>query len=104
MTTLLLTARDPLAAADGAHPVRVAASLARSGEPITLVLFEDAVALARIGHRDVEELVDALDAGAEVLVEEGALARRAVTPIDGCKPTTYDEVVDRFTADRSVWL
>ncbi len=104
MTTLLLTARDPLAAADGAHPVRVAAALARDGEPVTLVLLEDAVALARIGHRDLEELVEALDAGAEVLVEEDALRRRAVTPIDGLKSTTYDEVVDRFAADRSVWL
>lgn len=104
MTTLILTSRDPLAAADGAHPARVAAALARDGEPVTLVLLEDAATLARLGHRHVEHLVDALDAGAEVLVEESARARRAINLIDGCKPTTFDEVVDRFTADRSVWL
>lgn len=104
MTTLLLTARDPLAAGDGAHPVRVAAELARAGEAVTLVLFEDAVTLTRVGHRDLEVLVDALDAGVEILVEEEALTRRAVATLDGIKATTFPEVVDRLGADRSVWL
>jgi hypothetical protein len=104
MTTLLLTARDPLAAGDGPHPVRAAADIARTGEPATLVLFEDAVTLTRIGHRDLEVLVDALDAGVEILVEEDALSRRAVAALDGIKTTSFAEVVDRLSADRSVWL
>jgi hypothetical protein len=104
MTTLLITARDPLTAGDGAYPARTARDLARSGEPVTLVLLEDAVTLARLGHRDVEHLVGALDAGVEVLVEDDARRRRAVDPIDGVKPTTFVEVVDRLIADRSAWL
>jgi hypothetical protein len=104
MTTVLLTARDPLTAGDGAYPARAARGLARSGEPVTLVLLEDAVTLARLGHRDVEDLVGALDAGVEVLVEEDARRRRAVDPIDGVKPTTFVEIVDRLIADRSAWL
>ncbi len=104
MTTLLLTARDPLSTADGVHPVRIATTLARTGEPVTLVLLEDAVTLARLGHRDLEHLVAALDAGVEILAEEDACARRAVDPIDGLKTTSYAEVVDRLTADRSAWL
>lgn len=104
MTTLLLTSRDPLTAGDGAYPARAARDLAKAGEPVTLVLLEDAVTLARIGHRDLEHLVGALDAGVEVLVEEDARKRRAVEPIDGVKPTTFLEVADRLTADRSTWL
>lgn len=104
MTTLVLTARDPLGAGDGSYPLRTAAGMARAGEPVTLVLFEDAVTLTRPGHRDIEDLVDALDAGVEVLVEQDAVARRAVAPLDGIKDTTFDEVVDRLVADRSVWL
>lgn len=104
MSTVLLTSRDPLTVGDGAYPVRAARDLARDGEPVTLVLLEDAVTLARLGHRDVEHLVGALDAGVEVLVEEDARRRRAVEPIDGVKPASYLEVVDRLTADRSVWL
>jgi hypothetical protein len=103
MTTLLLTARDPLAAGDGPHPVRAARDIARTGEPVTLVLFEDAVTLTRIGHRDLEVLVDALDAGVEVLVEEDALpARRRRAGRD------QDDQLRRggrpAGADRSVWL
>ncbi len=104
MTTLLLTSRDPLTAGDGAYPARAARDLAKTGEPVTLVLLEDAVTLARIGHRDLEHLVGALDAGVEVLVEDDARKRRAVEPIDGVKPTTFLEVADRLTADRSAWL
>ena len=104
MTTLLLTSRDPLTAGDGAYAARAARDLAHAGEPVTLVLLEDAVTLARLGHRDVEHLVGALDAGVEVLVEEDARKRRAVDPIDGVKPTSFVEVVDRLTADRSAWL
>lgn len=104
MSTVIITARDPLAAGDGTHPVRIAADLARTGEVVTLVLFEDAVTLSRLGHRDLEVLVGALDAGVEVLVERSARDRRGVDPIEGVSVTTMDEVVDLLSAERSVWL
>jgi hypothetical protein len=103
-TVVLLTARDPLTAGDGAHAVRTAAELAASDHTVTLVLLEDAVTIARDGHRDVGELVAALDAGVEVLVEEEAIARRAVEPTAGVKPTTFAEVVDRLVHARAAWL
>lgn len=104
MSTVIITARDPLGAGDTTHPVRTAAALARSGEPVTLVLLEDAVTLTRLGHRDLEVLVGALDAGVHVLVEREARDRRGVEPIDGVADTTVDEVAGLLDADRSVWL
>lgn len=104
MSVLVLTARDPLDAGDGAHPVRTATDLARAGGPVTLVLLEEAVTLARLGHRDLEHLVAALDAGVEVLAEADALRRRAVAPIDGVTPTTFAAVARRLGTGRSVWL
>lgn len=101
---VLLTARDPLTAGDGAHAARTAAELAADDHTVTLVLLEDAVTLARDGHRDAGELVAALDAGVEVLVEEEAIARRAVEPTAGVKPTTFGEVVDRLVHARGAWL
>ncbi len=104
MSTVIITARDPLGAGDGTHPVRIAADLARGGEVVTLVLFEDAVTLTRLGHRDLEVLVGALDAGVEVLVEREARDRRGVRPIDGVAEATVDQVVGLLGAERSVWL
>lgn len=104
MSTVIITARDPLGAGDTTHPVRTAAELARTGEPVTLVLFEDAVTLTRLGHRDLEVLVGALDAGVYVLVEREARDRRGVDPIDGVEVVDMDAVADLLDADRSVWL
>lgn len=103
-TTVLLTARDPLTAGDGAHPLRAATTLAAGGAAVTLVLFEDAVTLTRPGHREASTLRAALDAGVEVLIEDEARARRAVTPTAGVKPTSFGEVVDRIVHGRAVWL
>ena len=104
MSTVLLTARDPLTAGDGTHPLRAATALAAGGSAVALVLFEDAVTLARPGHRDAATLRAALDAGVEVLIEDEARARRAVTPTAGVKPTTFAEVVDRIVDGQAVWL
>jgi hypothetical protein len=101
---VLLTARDPLTAGDGAHAVRTAAELAVGDHAVTLVLLEDAVTVARDGHRDAGELAAALEAGVEVLVEEEAIARRAVAPTAGVKPTTFGEVVDRLVHAKAAWL
>jgi predicted peroxiredoxin len=101
---LLLTARDPLTTGDGAHAVRAAAELTALGQEVTLVLLEDAVTLARAGHRDRGELAAAIEAGVEVLVEEEARSRRAVEATVGVKPTTFGEVVDRLVDARAAWL
>jgi hypothetical protein len=102
---VVLTARDPLTAGDGGHAIRAAAELAAAGHPAALVLLEDAVTVARDGHRDAGDLAAALEAGVEVLVEDEARARRAVEPTAGVKPTTFGEIVDRLvTAGRAVWL
>lgn len=107
MNVLLLTARDPLQAADVAHPARLARQLASDGEDVVLVLLEDAVSLARSGHAWSDALTVAVEAGVEVLAEEEAIARRAVHRlVDGVKPVPFGEVVDRLFgwADRQVWL
>lgn len=106
MKIALLTARDPLQAADGASPLQLAARLAADHD-VTLVLLEDAVVVARAGHRHAAELEGALGAGVQVLAEEEALARRAVNQLgDGVDPTTFDEVVDLVVdaSDRQAWL
>jgi hypothetical protein len=60
---VVLTARDPLTAGDGGHAIRAAAELAAAGHPAALVLLEDAVTVARDGHRDAGDLAAALEAG-----------------------------------------
>lgn len=107
MNTTLLTARDPLRAGDGAHPARTARDLARDGHEVVLVLLEDAVALARAGHRDAQVLEEALHAGVQVLAEEEALARRGIARLgEGVKPTGNAEVVDLLFgwSERQAWL
>lgn len=107
MRTLVLTARDPLRAGDGSHPARAARELAAAGHEVVLVLLEDAVVLARAGHRDAQVLEEALHAGVVVLAEEEARSRRAVTRLgDGVKPTGMSEVVDLLFgwAERQAWL
>lgn len=104
---VVLTARDPLVASDGPHPLRVAAGLAGDGEEVVLVLLEDAVAVARGGHRFGDALEAATAAGVRVLAEEEALARRAIEPpADGVKPTDLGAVVDLLFdwSDRQAWL
>lgn len=106
MRVTLLTARDPLQAADVAHPARLARQLAARGEEVTLVLLEDAVSLAREGHAWSDAVAAAIDAGAAVVAEEEALGRRAThRVVDGVKPVDLGAVVDEiFAADRQAWL
>ena len=107
MNVLLLTARDPLEAADVAHPARLARQLVGEGHDVTLVLLEDAVTVARTGHAWSDALSAATEAGVRVLAEDEALARRAVDRLlAGVKPTAIGEVVDLlFTwSQRRAWL
>lgn len=107
MKVVLLTARDPLRVADGEAPVQVAIDLVAEGHEVTLVLLEDAVTLAREGHRLAGVLAAAVADGVRVLAEEESLSRRAVNRLgDGIKPTTFTEVVDLLMdrSDRQAWL
>lgn len=107
MNTVILTARDPLRAGDGPHAARAARDLAAEGHEVVLVLLEDAVVLARAGHRDAVVLEEALHAGVQVLAEEDALERRAVPRVgEGVKTTGMSEVVDLLFgwSARQAWL
>lgn len=107
MNVLLLTARDPLQAADVAHPARLARHLATAGHEVTLVLLEDAVTLARVGHAWGDALGAAQEAGVRVLAEQEALARRAVHRLaSGVKSAELGEVVDALFdwAERTAWM
>lgn len=107
MNVALLTARDPLQAADVAHPARLARQLAVRGEDVILVLLEDATSLARAGHAWSDSLAAALEAGVTVLAEDEALARRAIDRlVAGVKPVGLGEVVDTLFdwSDRQAWL
>jgi sulfur relay protein TusB/DsrH len=104
---LLLTARDPLQAADGAHPARLARQMSSAGVEVRLVLLEDAVTLARSGHAWSDAVIAAVEVGVDVRVEEEALARRGIERVlDGVKPTDLSEVVDALFdwSDRQSWL
>lgn len=107
MRILLITARDPLHAADGARPVRMATELAGQDHQVVLVLLEDAVALGRLDHRLAGHLRAALDAGVQIMAEEEALARRAVHRRGAeVKPADLGEVTDLIMdwAERCAWL
>jgi sulfur transfer complex TusBCD TusB component (DsrH family) len=107
MNSVLLTARDPLRAGDGPHAARAARDLAAEGHDVVLVLLEDAVVLARAGHRDAVVLEEALHAGVQVLAEEEALSRRAVARLgEGVAATGMSEVVDLLLgwSVRQAWL
>lgn len=104
---VLLTARDPLRAADTTYPARVARELAAAGHDVTLVLLEDAVVLARRAHDGAADLEAAIGDGVRVLAEQEALSRRAVAHVgEGVKSTDLGEVVDLLMtdSDRQAWL
>lgn len=107
MKILLLAARDPLEAADVAHPARLARQLTGAGHEVMLVLLEDAVTLARAGHAWSDALTSAQEAGVRILAEDEALSRRAVHRlVAGVKPLSLGEVVDALFgwSERQAWL
>ena len=104
---LLLTARDPLAASDAAHPARLARQLAAAGHDVALVLLEDAVAAARTGHAWSDAVVAAQAAGVVVGAEGEALARRGVSRlVDGVKAHDMGAIVELLMnwSERRAWL
>lgn len=79
------------------------------GDDVTVVLLDGAVAAARAGHLHAEPIGALLAAGVSVLVEEQAVARRALAAdrtVPGVKSTDLDQVADLLLdgSDRVVWL
>lgn len=108
---VLVTARDPLRAGDGAYPLDAATELAGQGHTVTLVLLEDAAALARSGHAYVRQVETARAKGVRIIAEDEALARRAILPgdagaVDGVEPASIGEVLELLMngSDRQAWL
>ncbi len=107
MRTALLTARDPLRAADGAHPLRLATDLAGAGHEVVLALLEDAVVVTRPGHGAAPALEAALSKGVRVVAEDEAMARRGITRlVDGVEPASMGEVTELLLAwsERQAWV
>lgn len=110
---VLLTARDPLLAPDVPPALTIAAELAGAGHAVTLVLLEDAAALARRDHRHNALVAAAVDKGVRVLAEDEALVRRGIAPLgagaglaDGVEPASIGEAVELLLrgSDRQAWL
>lgn len=106
MRTLVLCARDPLRAADGAHALRLAADLAGQGHEVVLALLEDAVVAGRAGHSARALLDVAIDKGVRVVVEDEAVARRGLVPSAGVEPASMGEVTELLLAwsERQAWV
>lgn len=104
---VVLTARDPVGAGDGAHALRAATDLAGEGHEVVLALLEGAVTLGRRGHRDGVDLTSALSKGVRVVAEDEALARRGITLGDGgVEPASMGEILELLMtwSDRQAWL
>lgn len=89
--------------------LELAAGWRDDGEEITLVLLDGAVAAARVGHVHGEAVGALLAAGAAVLTEEQAVARRSLASdraVPGVKTADLDQVADLLLdgSDRVVWL
>lgn len=107
MRALVVTARDPLRAADGAHPIRLATDLAGQGHEVVLGLLEDAVAVARAGHGAGLDLEAAVAKGVRVVAEDEAMARRGIAvPTEGVEPASMGEVTELLLSwsERQAWL
>jgi hypothetical protein len=101
-TTLLLSA-------DPEWGLELARSWALDGDQPTLVLLDEAAALARPSHPLGAALAAAAEVGVVVLVHDGALRRRGLDTgavATGVKVVTLDEVADLLVdgSDRAVWL
>ncbi len=107
LRTVVLTARDPLRAADGAHPLRLAAELAGAGHEVVVALLEDAVAVARESHAAGHALAAAIAKGARVVAEDEAMARRGIVRlVEGVEPASMGEVTELLLgwSQRQAWL
>lgn len=108
-TTMLISDRRPDALR---WPTALARRVDADGVPtaqVTVVLLDDATATARDSHPEAGRLDALLDAGAEVLVDVGALRRRGMAGGDvraGVKVTDLDAIGDLLVdaTDKVVWL
>lgn len=99
-TTILISAGDGWAL-----------SLARqlADDDVTVVLLDRGADLARPTHPSAAQVIAALEAGVEVLVDTAALQRRGIPTTavtEGIKPTDIPAVGDLLVdeTDKVVWL
>jgi predicted peroxiredoxin len=101
--------RTVLASLDPAWALQLASAWAGAGDQVTLVLLDEAAALARAGHPQTAGVHAAVEDGVTVLADEDALLRRGISGgrfADGVKRASLDEVADLLAdaTDRAVWL
>lgn len=87
MSHVLLTSQQPDEA------LGLAATWARRGEPVTVVLLDGAAAVLRARHRSAGGVAAARDAGARVLADADAVAERMI-PAGDIELTDLDAVAD----------
>lgn len=107
MRVLVLTARDPLRAADGAHGLRLAGDLAGQGHEVVLGLLEDAVVTVRDRHRLRPDLDAVIGKGVRVVAEDEAVNRRGIVVSgDGVEPASMGEVTELLLSwsERQAWV
>lgn len=103
---VLIESRDSFEFANVGSYYRLAASLAKAGNRVTLFLVQNGVLPARIGARD-GGLVEAAKSGVTILADEFLLRERAIgrdALLSEVKPTSLDFVVDRLEAGaKTMW-
>lgn len=94
MTSVLLTSQQPMEA------LGLAASWARGGDRVTVVLLDTATAVLRAGHRAADGLHAAREAGARVLAHSDAVAERAIAATD-VELVDLDRIADLVADEQS---
>ncbi|HXH84841.1 MAG TPA: DsrE family protein [Candidatus Tectomicrobia bacterium] len=102
---VLIESRDPFESNDAAYAYELAASLARTGQPVTVFLVQNGVLPARPGAR-TPALEALARAGVEVLADEFSLRERGIgrDRLAPCvAPAPIDVVVERLAAGAKVF-
>jgi predicted peroxiredoxin len=103
---VLIESRDPFEFANVGSYCRLAASLAKAGNKVTLFLVQNGVLQARIGAKD-GGIAEAAKSGVTILAEEFSLRERGIgrdALVPEVKPMALDFVVDRLeTGAKTMW-
>ena len=103
---LLIESRDPFDSGDSAGYCELAASLAKAGNTVTLMLVQNGVLPARKSGAS-GQLLEAAAAGVEVLADEFSLKERGIRNeqlVSCVKPSPLDVVIDHLAEGRkALW-
>jgi sulfur relay (sulfurtransferase) complex TusBCD TusD component (DsrE family) len=103
---LLIESRDPFEHESAAEQYELAATLAKQGETVTLLLVQNGVFPARPGKYS-EQLTVAAKAGVQVLAEEFSLRERGIPAsrlVRGVDPAPLSLVIDQLAEGRkALW-